>query len=137
MNYDNLLKESLNLDIFDKDKMFNNIQEKIEEENLKEKLNVLLLLLILKKDSCGFELIERLDIILRKKLKNKEGFIYPILHSLENKNYINSYWNDTDKPKKIYTITISGKNFLKEKDEVVEYFKQPNQIIYKENFLWN
>ncbi|MGL5635237.1 MAG: PadR family transcriptional regulator [Sarcina sp.] len=139
MKYDELFKKSLNEDIFDKDKMFDNILKKIEEDKLKEKLSILLLLLVCKKDSYGFELINNLDALLKQKLKNKEGLIYPILHSLENKDYIKSYWkNDTTTTsKKFYTITKLGKDFIKEKDEVVDYLKHPNEFIYKENFLWN
>lgn len=136
MNYDELFKKTLDSEIFDKDKMFNNILQMIEEDNLQEKLSVLLILLIAKKDSCGFTLLGNLDVILKQKLKNKEGIIYPILHSLENKNYIKSYWQEDNQPQKYYTITPFGKDFITEKEKVVEYLKKPNQFIYKENFLW-
>lgn len=136
MNYDELFKKSLDSEIFDKNKMFTNILQIVEEDKLKEKLNVLLLLLIAKKDSCGFTLLGNLDILLKQKLKNKEGIIYPILHSLENKNYIKSYWQNDDELQKYYTITTLGKDFITEKEKVVEYLKKPNQFIYKENFLW-
>lgn len=136
MNYDELFKKSLNQDIFDKDTMFNGILQKIEEDKIKERLTVLLVLLIARKDSYGFEIFENLDTILRNKLKNKEGIIYPILHFLENKNYIKSYWSNENDSKKYYSITTLGKNFITEKEEIVEFLKKPNQFIYKENFSW-
>ncbi|MGL4992155.1 MAG: PadR family transcriptional regulator [Sarcina sp.] len=136
MNYNDLFKKSLDNDIFDKDKMFSGILQKIEEEKLKENLTVLLLVLIARKDSYGFELFECLDTLLKKKLKNKEGTIYPILHLLENKNYIKSYWSKENATKKYYTVTSLGKKFIAEKEDVVEYLKKPNQFIYKENFSW-
>lgn len=137
MNYDELFKKSLDVDIFDKDKMFSGILAKIEEDKLKERLNVLLLLLIAKKDSYGYELIGSLDLLLKSELKNKEGIIYPILHSLENKEFIKSYWINEDDDRKYYAITKLGKEHLKEKDTVVEFLKQPNKFIHKENFSWN
>ena len=136
MNYDELFKKSLNADIFNKEKMFGNILLKIEEDKLKERLNILLLLLVAKRDSYGFELINELDLLLKKELKSKEGTIYPILHSLENREFIKSYWIKNDTDRKYYTITKLGKGYLKEKDTVVDFLRQPNKFIHKENFSW-
>lgn len=37
----------------------------------------------------------------------KEGTLYPILHSLENNNFVESYWDDTNgkRKRKYYRIT--------------------------------
>ena len=67
-----------------------------------------------------------------KKLKEKsqnifefqEGTLYPILHSLEEKNYITSYWDDTEiKKRKYYVITKDGKKHLQEKKQEWKTFE--------------
>lgn len=127
-------KKSINENMFNKDIIFNNILEKIEEDKLQENLFVLILLLINKEDTYGFELINKLDLLLKKELKNKEGMIYPILHLLEDKKLINSYWVDDDISKKYYRISKLGKIHLKEKKSIVDYLRMPNSLIYAEEF---
>lgn len=136
MNYNELFKSSLNNDIFNKDKIFNNILSKIKEDELEEKLSVLLLLLLQRKDNYGFKLIDELNILLKNELKNKEGTIYPILHLLEEMNYIESYWCTEETNKKYYKISNAGKKHLKEKESIVNYLKSPNKFIYTEEFSW-
>jgi len=39
--------------------------------------------------------------------------IYPLLNTLEKKEYVKSQWNmDTERPRKIYQLTNDGKNVL-------------------------
>jgi PadR family transcriptional regulator, regulatory protein PadR len=39
--------------------------------------------------------------------------IYPLLNSLEKKKYVRSNWNmDTERPRKVYQLTIDGKSVL-------------------------
>jgi len=47
----------------------------------------------------------------------KEGTLYPMLHSLENWNAIESYWVNANNGnhRKHYTITSSGRKLLKQK----------------------
>ena len=61
----------------------------------------------------------------------KEGTLYPILHALEQKNYIISYWDETGaKKRKYYSITKDGKKHLKEKKEEWECFSMGiNQVL--------
>ncbi|MGL4452820.1 MAG: PadR family transcriptional regulator [Sarcina sp.] len=127
-------KSSINKNMFDKDIIFGNILEKIEEDKLQENLFVLLLLLIAKEDTYGFDLVNKLDLLLKKELKNKEGTIYPILHSLENKKFITSYWVEGNISKKYYRISRLGKSQLKEKKSIVDFLRKPNSFIYTEEF---
>ena len=47
----------------------------------------------------------------------KKGTLYPILHTLEEKRYITSYWDESSsKKRKYYSITKKGKDVLKEKE---------------------
>ena len=79
---------------------------------------MLILRLLEEKDMYGYEMIETL----RKKSNNvfelKAGSLYPLLHSLEEKNYVSSYEDDsTGKTRKYYRLSGEGKRFLKEKKE--------------------
>ena len=80
--------------------------------------SMLILRLLEDKDMYGYEMIETLE----KKSKNvftlKAGTLYPLLHSLEEKNYLTSYEKEASgKTRKYYSITKSGKKFLKSKKE--------------------
>ena len=86
-------------------------------------LTMLLLRLLEEKDMYGYEMIETL----RKKSNNvfelKAGSLYPLLHSLEEKNYVSSYEDDsTGKTRKYYRLSGEGKRFLKEKKEEWEVY---------------
>ncbi len=84
---------------------------------------MLLLRLLEDKDMYGYEMIE----ILEKKSNNvftlKAGTLYPLLHSLEEKNYLTSYESPVNgKLRKYYSITKDGKRYLKaRKEEWQEY----------------
>ena len=84
---------------------------------------MLILRLLEEKDMYGYEMIETL----RKKSNNvfelKAGSLYPLLHSLEEKNYVSSYEDDsTGKTRKYYRLSGEGKRFLKEKKEEWEVY---------------
>ncbi len=84
---------------------------------------MLLLRLLEDKDMYGYEMIENLE----KRSKNvftlKAGTLYPLLHSLEEKRYLNSYERAVNgKMRKYYSITKEGKKYLSlKKDEWEEY----------------
>lgn len=91
---------------------------KIGKELLKGSTDLLVLTLIEKEPMYGYQIIKELS----KKSENifnlQEGTLYPILHALEEKNYISSYWDaTTSKKRKYYTITKEGKKHLKNKNE--------------------
>jgi DNA-binding PadR family transcriptional regulator len=80
--------------------------------------SMLLLRLLEEKDMYGYEMIETLE----KKSNNvftlKAGTLYPLLHSLEEKNYLKSYESEANgKTRKYYSITKEGKKYLKSKRE--------------------
>ena len=61
----------------------------------------------------------------------KEGTLYPILHGLEEKGFITSYWDETGaKKRKYYSITKKGKEQLKERKEEWKIFSSGiNQVL--------
>lgn len=79
---------------------------------------MLLLKLLEEKDMYGYEMIENL----REKSENvfelKAGTLYPLLHGMEEKGYVDSYEQEvTGKTRKYYALTKTGKKQLKVKEE--------------------
>lgn len=80
-------------------------------------MTMLLLRLLEEKDMYGYEMIDTL----RKKSNNvfelKAGTLYPLLHSMEEKQLVSAYEQEAGgKLRKYYSLTKKGKGVLKEKE---------------------
>ncbi|CAH0191073.1 PadR family transcriptional regulator [Peribacillus simplex] len=72
-------------------------------ELLKGSTEMVLLSLLAQKDMYGYEMIEQLKQLSDGYLHYKEGMLYPALKRLEEKEYLNSYWQDSiEGPKRKY-----------------------------------
>ena len=95
----------------------------IDKSLISGSMSMLLLRLLSEKDMYGYEMIDTL----RKRSENvfelKAGTLYPLLHSLEEKNFLTSYEQEAaGKTRKYYSITKEGRKFLeKKKDEWAQY----------------
>ena len=90
---------------------------KIDKELLKGSTTMLILNLLKKEDMYGYQMIKKLKETSEDVFELKEGTLYPILHTLEEKRYITSYWDEySSKKRKYYSITKKGKDVLKEKE---------------------
>ena len=126
MKKEDLIKKSINNNLKSKEEILKNIlsvigeEEKIESE--RNDLNILVLSLIQRKDMYGYEVIKEIEIKSQGTFSMNEGEVYPILHFLENKRFIESYWKIDDYiEKKYYGITKSGREYLLSKsDEISE-----------------
>lgn len=71
-------------------------------------------LLIISKNECyGYDLISKLE--KHPMLAAKESTIYPLLRRLLRENMLSSTWRDSAEglpPRKYYTITEQGRNYL-------------------------
>ena len=88
----------------------------IDKKLLSGNTSMLLLQLLSEKDMYGYEMIDTL----RKRSENvfelKAGTLYPLLHGLEDKQYLVSYEQEaTGKVRKYYRITKDGRRYLEEK----------------------
>ena len=90
----------------------------IMEKNLLTGSTTMLLLKLLEEaDMYGYQMIDELT----KKSKNvfelKAGTLYPLLHTLEQKELVTSYEKNADnaKVRKYYSLTENGHNYLNEK----------------------
>ena len=104
---------------------------KVNRELLKGSTNLLVLSLLEEENMYGYQMIRKLSEKSKNVFELQEGTLYPILHSLEEKNYIISYWDTTGaKKRKYYTITEEGKNHLKEmRNEWKVFSTGVNQVV--------
>ena len=89
---------------------------KIDKNLLNGSTTMLILKLLENKDMYGYEMIENLEKQSNNIFSLKAGTLYPILHTLEQKEYLISYEEFKGKRiRKYYSLKKKGKNFLKEK----------------------
>lgn len=95
-------------------------------------IKMILLRLLSNKDMYGYQIIQELKILSNNYFSLQEGSLYPILHSLQSDELINSYWEETTsiRKKKYYSLTENGKKALeKEKREWKKYSNCINNIL--------
>ena len=88
-------------------------------------MTMLLLKLLSEQDMYGYEMIS----VLRERSENvselKAGTLYPLLHSLEEKNLLESYEQEAlGKVRKYYSITKAGRKLLQEKETEWKEYSQ-------------
>ena len=94
-------------------------------------MSMLILKLLSEKDMYGYEMIDTL----RKRSENvfelKAGTLYPLLHSLEEKNYLSCYEQEVSgKVRKYYRLTKEGRKFLEKKQtEWEQYAKAVTKVL--------
>lgn len=90
---------------------------KLSKELLKGSTDMLVLSILENESMYGYQMIKKLKETSEDVFELKEGTLYPILHTLEEKRYITSYWDESSsKKRKYYSITKKGKDVLKEKE---------------------
>jgi PadR family transcriptional regulator, regulatory protein PadR len=102
----------------------------MDRELLKGSIEILLLSLLAEADCYGYEMTKKLRILSNEEYHMNEGTLYPALKRLENKECVTSYWKQglDGTRRKYYSITETGRKFLKEK---LSNWKQINQLIEK------
>ncbi len=104
---------------------------KISKELARGSTTMLVLNLLQYKNMYGYQIIKELSEKSENVFELKEGTLYPILHGLESKNLITSYWDEsTAKKRKYYAITETGKKQLKDqKEEWITFSTGINKVI--------
>lgn len=105
---------------------------KVNKELLKGSTSILVLSLLQKHEMYGYEMIKEMQVKSNGVFEFKEGTLYPILHSLEEENLVESFWRESEnsRKRKYYRITKKGINALKEKEEEWTLFTSTvNRII--------
>ncbi len=66
-------------------------------------------------DSYGYAIIQRVKKLTNEQIKWTTSTLYPVLHSLENKGFLESYWQSSEggPRRKYYRLTAKGHGVLK------------------------
>ncbi|GGE67718.1 PadR family transcriptional regulator [Priestia taiwanensis] len=89
----------------------------MDKEILKGSIDILLLTIISKYDTYGYEIIQELKKQSGDEYNMSQGTLYPALKRMEQKEFIESYWgeSETGMRRKFYRITTNGKTELERK----------------------
>ena len=84
---------------------------------VKGSVSMMVLGLLNTSDMYGYQIIKELSERSNEAFEFKEGTLYPVLHELEKKALIESYWESTTlkRKRKYYLITDMGRKALYEK----------------------
>lgn len=86
---------------------------------------MLILKLLEEKDMYGYEMIDTLRSKSNNVFELKAGTLYPLLHGMEEKDYVKSYEQEVGgKTRKYYSLTKAGKKQLKSKEKEWEEYTQ-------------
>lgn len=96
---------------------------KFSKDLVKGTTSTLVLSVLESEDMYGYKIVKELEIRSENAFSLKEGTLYPLLHSLEDGGYVESYWVDMEtKKRKYYHITRKGKSLLNQKKEEFKEF---------------
>jgi DNA-binding PadR family transcriptional regulator len=89
----------------------------LNKEILKGNIDLLLLALLLNKDSYGYEMAKQIKLKSGGDYEIGEGTLYPALKRLESNEYIESFWIVLENltKRKYYKITDAGKKELEKR----------------------
>ena len=90
----------------------------VSKNQISGNTSMLILKLLSEKDMYGYEMIESLRERSENVFELKAGTLYPLLHSMEGKGYVDVYEKEVlGKTRKYYSLTKAGKKQLKGKEE--------------------
>lgn len=97
---------------------------KINKELMKGSTVILILTLLDRKEMYGYEMTKEIEKSSSGLFTFKEGTLYPILHTLEVDELVESYWNEEGgRKRKYYRITERGRGQLEEKKQEWALFR--------------
>jgi PadR family transcriptional regulator PadR len=91
----------------------------IEKELVAASTEPLILSLLSKGESYGYELIQEVKRLSGDKVQWTDGMLYPVLHRMEDNGWIQSRWVEIEngRKRKYYSIKKDGHQALQEKRE--------------------
>lgn len=109
----------------------------MDKEIMKGSIDILLLSLLNKRDMYGYEMVKTLKENSNELYNMSEGTLYPALKRLENKNWLQAYWGNSESGgrRKYYRLTENGKKELNRK--LQEWTQLSNLIrVCSEGMVW-
>ncbi|MFK9093669.1 PadR family transcriptional regulator [Bacillus salipaludis] len=108
------LKKSMDRTVFTQlnftDQHRKDIRDKIKQQDENEEDVLLAVMQLLVQEKNGFELVKLLRGRGVRKFEDNEGFLYILLHRLEQNQWIHSTWKESKE--KNYRLTDKGKKIL-------------------------
>lgn len=91
----------------------------LRQELLQGTLDLLILKTLSTGDLHGWDIAKRIAVVTRDRLTLKQGSLYPALHRLENRGWIEAEWgvSEAGRAAKFYRLTKVGKKQLAEEKE--------------------
>jgi len=88
----------------------------IEKELVAASTEPLILSLLVKGESYGYELIQEVKRLSGDNIQWTDGMLYPVLHRMENNGWIKSRWvkMENGRKRKYYSLKEDGKTALNE-----------------------
>lgn len=97
-------------------------------------LDMLILQILSLEPAHGYGIAQRLEQISRSVVQVNQGSLYPALHRLEQKGWLNSAWkqSETGREAKFYALTSSGRKQLKVEKESWARLTGAVQLVFDE-----
>lgn len=91
---------------------------KVDKELTKGSHELILLKLLSRQDMYGYQLIQQMSLLSEHVFCMSQGSLYPFLHTLEDKGYIQSYTQtENGRERRFYHLTASGHHALEHKEQ--------------------
>lgn len=89
---------------------------RVNKELSKGTHEIIILELLSRKDMHGYEIIQEMELLSNRAFSMSQGSLYPLLHVMESKGYIDSYEETVNgRERRCYTLTERGRSVLAEK----------------------
>ena len=100
-------------------------------------LEMLILDVLARADSYGYELAQTVLIASGERFDLKEGSLYPALHRMQRRKLLRSYWVNTEdrRRRKYYTLTPKGRQVLKTKRNEWTQFSRGVQGVLGQTYV--
>ena len=105
---------------------------KDKKELLQGTLDLLVLRILRSGARHGYGIVKRIEILSEDAIHVGEGSLYPSLHRLEKRGYIEAKWdiNKTGRRAKFYSLTVDGKRKVSDEERNwVEFTSAVNLIL--------
>jgi PadR family transcriptional regulator PadR len=104
-----------------------------KQDLLQGTLDVLILKIVALGPIHGYGIAQRINQISREVLQVQQGSLYPALHRLETRGWLEAEWRDSDKGReaKFYTLTRLGKKQLHTETENWERLSEAVSLILR------
>ena len=109
----------------------------IERELVAASTEPLILSLLSKGESYGYELIQEVKRLSENKIRWTDGMLYPVLHRMEHKGWIKSRWAEIQngRKRKYYSIKKDGHQALKKKRKQWSALNSVLSGLWKEQYV--